>query len=123
MRHNLISPRDWLRIRWTIVRFRILTLIARSRYGTHLRRIDEFHPMFNSDEFGKRTISRKNRDLYDCWLMELKEYRHNLDFPELYFSEMVRDLLHAQDIARGGSGKVYFVSKRFKTEQLHVSLF
>lgn len=84
-----VRPRDWFRIRWTLVRYRILTWVARSRFGYLLGRIvDEHHPILNMD-FAQSTLNKALRERYQYWQLELREYFHKLDFPE-YFGDKPR---------------------------------
>lgn len=74
--------KDSWRIRKTLVVFRVLTLIARSRFWKTLKDMDEFHPILRSDPFGTRTLSANNKKRHEGWLLELRQFFHLIDFPE-----------------------------------------
>ena len=84
---NYVRSHDWLRVRWNMVRFFFMIMSIRVGRGLRLKKIGEFDPVFNSDEFGLRTMLPWTRKLYRDWLMELREYRHILDFPEKWVNE------------------------------------
>lgn len=71
-----------MRIRWTMICYRVLTWIARSRFNHHLRRMDESHPILNIDAFGQATLGKKTKERYQRWQYELRDYLHRLGFPE-----------------------------------------
>jgi hypothetical protein len=77
-----IQLKNSWRIRKTLVVLRVLTLVARSRFWTALKEMDEFHPILSSDPFGTRTLSASNKERHESWLLELRQFFHLIDFPE-----------------------------------------
>jgi hypothetical protein len=71
-----------LRIRWTMICYRVLTWIARSRFNHFLKRMSEFHPILSMDAFGQATLGKKARERYQRWQYELRDYLHRLGFLE-----------------------------------------